>query len=178
MCVCVLAVYNKAQAQRISNREFKLWTFLQGTESRVATVLAESCIMSHQSLCACVCVCVCVCPIGKWVPDADIVCSVKTIMVDPFRWNGYLFTFSIHDIRVQHHNAKPKKSRSATALSIIELHNIKRRLYYSHVNDKPSIETTHYWLVNGKIDLLNTVIIAKSSTLIHCMSIFQHNTIH
>ena len=33
--MCVLAVYNKAQAQRISNREFKLWTFLQGTESRV-----------------------------------------------------------------------------------------------------------------------------------------------
>ena len=26
--MCVLAVYNKAQAQRISNREFKLWTFL------------------------------------------------------------------------------------------------------------------------------------------------------
>ena len=48
--VCVLAVYNKAQAQRISNREFKLWTFLQGTESRVATFLAETCVMSHQSL--------------------------------------------------------------------------------------------------------------------------------
>ena len=32
LCVCVfLAMYNKAQAQRISNREFKLWTFLQGT---------------------------------------------------------------------------------------------------------------------------------------------------
>ena len=46
----VLAVYNKAQAQRISNREFKLWTFLQGTESRVATFLAETCVMSHQSL--------------------------------------------------------------------------------------------------------------------------------
>ena len=27
-------MYSKAQAQRISNREFKLWTFLQGTESR------------------------------------------------------------------------------------------------------------------------------------------------
>ena len=50
VCVCVLAVYNKAQAQRISNREFKLWTFLQGTESRVATFLAETCVM-------CVCVC-------------------------------------------------------------------------------------------------------------------------
>ena len=37
VCVCVLAVYNKAQ--RISNREFKLWTFLQGTESRVTTFL-------------------------------------------------------------------------------------------------------------------------------------------
>ena len=47
--VCVLAVYNKAQAQIISNREFKLWTFLQGTESRVATFLAETCVMSHQS---------------------------------------------------------------------------------------------------------------------------------
>ena len=49
-CVCVLAVYNKAQAQRISNREFKLWTFLQGTESRVATFLAETCLMSHQNV--------------------------------------------------------------------------------------------------------------------------------
>ena len=48
--VCILAVYNKAQAQRISNRKFKLWTFLQGTESRVATFLAETCVMSHQSL--------------------------------------------------------------------------------------------------------------------------------
>ena len=50
VCVCVLAVYNKAQAQRISIREFKLWTFLQGTESRVATFHAETCVMSHQSL--------------------------------------------------------------------------------------------------------------------------------
>ena len=33
---------SKAQAQRISNREFKLWTFLQGTESRVVTFLAET----------------------------------------------------------------------------------------------------------------------------------------
>ena len=52
-CVCVwffLVVYNKAQAQIISNREFKLWRFLQGTESRVATFLAETCVMSHQSL--------------------------------------------------------------------------------------------------------------------------------
>ena len=48
--VCVLAVYHKAQAQIISNREFKLWSFLQGTESRVATFLAETCVMSHQSL--------------------------------------------------------------------------------------------------------------------------------
>ena len=48
VCVCVLAVYNKAQAHRISNREFKLWTFLQGSESRVATFLAETCVMSHQ----------------------------------------------------------------------------------------------------------------------------------
>ena len=50
MRVCVLAVYNKAQAQRISNREFKPWTFLQGTVSRVATFLADTCVMSHQSL--------------------------------------------------------------------------------------------------------------------------------
>jgi len=52
VCVCVLAVYNKAQAQaqRISNREFKLWTFLQGTESRVATFLAETCVMSHHDI--------------------------------------------------------------------------------------------------------------------------------
>ena len=43
--VCVLAVYNK----RISSREFKLWTFLRGTESRVATFLVETCVMSHRS---------------------------------------------------------------------------------------------------------------------------------
>ena len=49
VCVCVLAMYYKAQAQIISNREFKLWTFLQGTESRVATFLAETCVMSHQA---------------------------------------------------------------------------------------------------------------------------------
>ena len=48
--VCVLAVYNKAQAQRISKREFKLWTFLQGTESRVATFLAETCVMTKRLL--------------------------------------------------------------------------------------------------------------------------------
>ena len=48
--VCILAVYNGAQAQSISNREFKLWTFLQGTESREATFLAETRVMSHQSL--------------------------------------------------------------------------------------------------------------------------------
>ena len=48
--MCVLAVFNKTQAQIISNREFKLWRFLQGTESRVATFLAETCVMSHQSL--------------------------------------------------------------------------------------------------------------------------------
>ena len=50
VCVCVLAVYNKAQAQIISNCGFKLWTFLQGTDSRVAAFLAETCVMSHQSL--------------------------------------------------------------------------------------------------------------------------------
>jgi len=48
--MCVLAVFNKAQAQIISNREFKLWRFLQGTESRVATFLAETCVMFYQSL--------------------------------------------------------------------------------------------------------------------------------
>ena len=49
---CVLAVYNKVQAQRISDNKFKLWTFLQGAESRVGTFLAETClsVMSHQSL--------------------------------------------------------------------------------------------------------------------------------
>jgi len=58
VCVCVfLAVYNKAQAQRISNHEFKLSTFLQGTESRVATFLAETCAMCHQYVCVCVRVC-------------------------------------------------------------------------------------------------------------------------
>ena len=47
-CVCLcffLVVYNKAQVQRISNREFKLWTFLQG----LATFLVEKCVISHQS---------------------------------------------------------------------------------------------------------------------------------
>jgi len=29
-CACVLALYNKAQVQRISNSEFKFWTFLRG----------------------------------------------------------------------------------------------------------------------------------------------------
>ena len=51
---CVLAVYNTAQAQRISNCEFTLWTFLQETESRVATFLAETCVMSHQCVFVCV----------------------------------------------------------------------------------------------------------------------------
>ena len=49
VCVC-LAVYNKAQTQRISNRKFKLWIFLQETETRVATFLVGTCVMSHQSL--------------------------------------------------------------------------------------------------------------------------------
>jgi len=48
--VCVLAVHNKTQAKIISNREFKLGTFLQGTESRVATFLAGTYVMSHLSL--------------------------------------------------------------------------------------------------------------------------------
>ena len=59
--MCVLAVYYKAQAQRISNREFKLWTFLHGTESRVATFLADTCVMSHQCVCVCLCACVRAC---------------------------------------------------------------------------------------------------------------------
>ena len=51
LCMCVfLAVYNKPQSQRISNREFKLWTFLQGTEFRVVTFHAETCVISHQSI--------------------------------------------------------------------------------------------------------------------------------
>ena len=50
VCVCVLDVYDKVQAQIISNCEFKLWTFLQETESREATFLAETYVMSHQSL--------------------------------------------------------------------------------------------------------------------------------
>jgi len=48
--MCVLAVYNKAQARRMSNREFKLWTILHGTVSGVATFHAETCVTSHQSL--------------------------------------------------------------------------------------------------------------------------------
>ena len=48
--MCVLAVHNKAQAQIISNREFKLWTILQGTTSRVATFHAVTCVMSQRSL--------------------------------------------------------------------------------------------------------------------------------
>jgi len=31
-------------------REFNLWTILQGTQTRVATFHAETCVMSHQSL--------------------------------------------------------------------------------------------------------------------------------
>ena len=56
--VYVLTVYNKAQ--RISNREFKIWTFLMGTEPRVGTFLAETCNVSpvhHRALYS-VCVCV------------------------------------------------------------------------------------------------------------------------
>ena len=45
VCVCVSVVWNKALAQRISNGEFKLLAILQGTESRVATFLAETCVM-------------------------------------------------------------------------------------------------------------------------------------
>ena len=37
--MCVLTMYYKAQAQIISNCEVNFWTFLQGTESRVATVM-------------------------------------------------------------------------------------------------------------------------------------------
>ena len=50
VCVCVV-VYNKAQAQIISNREFKFLTLLHGTESRLATFFnVEACVMSsHQS---------------------------------------------------------------------------------------------------------------------------------
>ena len=47
---CVLAVYNKTLAQRISKHEFKLWTIFQRTESRVGTFHRETCVMSYQSL--------------------------------------------------------------------------------------------------------------------------------
>ena len=46
----VLAMHNKGRTQRISNREFKLWTFLQWTKSRMATFHAETCVMSRQSI--------------------------------------------------------------------------------------------------------------------------------
>ena len=46
------------------SREFKLWTFLQGTEYRVATFLAETCVII-KCVCVCAraraCVCLCVC---------------------------------------------------------------------------------------------------------------------
>jgi len=38
----LLVMYKQGQAQIISNCEFKLWTFLRGTESRVATFLAKT----------------------------------------------------------------------------------------------------------------------------------------
>ena len=72
VCACVLAVYNKAQ--RISNREFKLWMFLQVTESRVATFLAETCVMSHQSLCVYVCVCLWCMYVFMWMRMYVCVC--------------------------------------------------------------------------------------------------------
>ena len=49
--MCVLAMYNKIQAERISNREFKLWTILQGTEPRVATFHAETCGSAFKYVC-------------------------------------------------------------------------------------------------------------------------------
>ena len=51
VCVCVRVLAMYKQAQRISNRDFKLWTVLRGNESRVATFLAETCVMSHQLFC-------------------------------------------------------------------------------------------------------------------------------
>ena len=60
VCVCVLPAYNKAQTQIISNREFKLWMILQGTNSRVATFNIETCVMYPQSMCVSACVRVCV----------------------------------------------------------------------------------------------------------------------
>ena len=50
LSACVWFVWNKALVQRISKCEFKLWTILQGTESRVTTFHAEKCVMSHESL--------------------------------------------------------------------------------------------------------------------------------
>ena len=50
----VITMWNKALAQRIAKCELKLWTILQGTESRVVTFHAETCVSSPQ--CECVCV--------------------------------------------------------------------------------------------------------------------------
>ena len=44
LCMC-LEVWNKALAQRMSNRKLKLLT-----EFKEATLHAETCVMSHQSL--------------------------------------------------------------------------------------------------------------------------------
>ena len=79
VCVCerVLAVYNKAHAQRIANCEFKLWTFLRGTESRVAIFLAETCVMC---VCVCmfVCVCECVCARARACATSDYISALLT----------------------------------------------------------------------------------------------------
>ena len=44
MCVCVLAVCNKALARGLPNRQFKLWTIQQGTDSGAVTVHGETCV--------------------------------------------------------------------------------------------------------------------------------------
>jgi len=74
--VCVSAVYHKAQAQGISNREFKLWTFLQETESRVATFHAETCVVW-----VCVCVCVCMHAHTGWVTDLYYVITINIVKI-------------------------------------------------------------------------------------------------
>jgi len=50
VCVCVLAVWNKAQAQRITKRELQVRIILQKTKSRVATFHAETCVLSSISI--------------------------------------------------------------------------------------------------------------------------------
>ena len=47
MCVSVSASWNKALTQKISKREFKLWTIDQGTEPREVTFYTDTCNISR-----------------------------------------------------------------------------------------------------------------------------------